>query len=111
MSRLDGSAIRAYVARDWEKVRTAKRAYWRERLARGGLREALRVTEQLHRVPSAAEREEDLQTHRRVAQALAKRPSPASARELALVAFAAVARGKRWYVFGAQAVNLYGFRA
>ena len=39
-----------------------------------------------------------------------RRP-PASAREVALGAFATVARAKRlrWYVFGAQAVNLYGF--
>lgn len=72
VSPLDPAAIRAYVGRDWQKARSAKRAYWRERLARGGMAEALRVTEQLHRVPTDAERDEDLQTHQRVAEALAK---------------------------------------
>jgi len=67
------------MARDWGAVREAKRRYWRDRLERGGLAEALRVSEQL-RVHAASEnpawpteqdREKDIETHQRVAQALA----------------------------------------
>ena len=79
---VDRASIRAYVARDWRGQRERKRAYWRDRLMRGGLRESIRVTEQLREWmmsvdatwPSQAQRDEDLATHRRVAAALAKVP-------------------------------------
>jgi hypothetical protein len=70
--RIDPSALRAYLARDWARVRENKRAYWRNRLDRGGLAEAIRVTELLRSTATDQEREEDLQTHQRVAEALAK---------------------------------------
>src|SRR5258706_16089386 len=77
---LDRASIRAYVERDWGASRDRKRAYWRTRLTRDGLAEALRVTEQLRQWmkqtnpawPTPKDREEDLETHIRVAQALAK---------------------------------------
>jgi hypothetical protein len=76
--QLDPAAVRAYLARDWSAIRAAKRSYWRARLDRGGLAEAARVSEQL-RVqaqrdnptwPTEQDREEDLESHQRVAQAL-----------------------------------------
>lgn len=83
---IDPASIRAYMARDWRRARDLKRAYWRARLDRGGLTEALAITEQLRRElkqrdptwPSEQEREEDLETHRRVAAALARTPRPAT---------------------------------
>jgi hypothetical protein len=81
----DPLGVRAYLARDWRAARLGKRRYWQDRLARGGLVEALRVTEQLrawtaHHNPSwptEQQREEDLETHRRVSQALrATAPPP-----------------------------------
>ncbi|HEY0481819.1 MAG TPA: hypothetical protein VGD37_30080 [Kofleriaceae bacterium] len=81
MSRaIDPASVRAYVARDWRALRASKRVYWRARLDRGGLAEALAITGQLraglqHRDatwPTEHDREEDLQTHRRVAAALAR---------------------------------------
>jgi hypothetical protein len=72
MPRLDASSVRAYLARDWAAVRRRKREYWRERLDRGGLAEALRVSALLYEPASDEDREEDLQTHQRVAEALAK---------------------------------------
>jgi hypothetical protein len=73
-------SIRAYLARDWDAARAGKRTYWRDRLDRGGLAEALRVTDQLRAWirsidpdwPSKEDREEDLETHRRVAETLAR---------------------------------------
>jgi hypothetical protein len=84
---LDPASVRAYVARDWRRLRERKRAYWRARLERGGLAEALSITEQMRAWmrerdaawPTEQEREEDLETHRRVAAALA-RTAPTSAR-------------------------------
>ena len=81
---LDPASVRAYLQRDWEGARDRKRAYWRERLEAGGLREALRVTEELAAWmmtvngswPTEAQRDEDLATHQRVAEALAKVPRP-----------------------------------
>jgi hypothetical protein len=78
------ASARAYVARDWQRARDLKRTYWRARLDRGGLTEALAITDQLRRElkqrvptwPSEREREEDLETHRRVAAALARTPRP-----------------------------------
>jgi hypothetical protein len=54
--------------------------YWRARLERGGLAESLAITGQLHTGlrerapawPTEQDREEDLETHRRVAAALAR---------------------------------------
>jgi hypothetical protein len=93
---IDSASVRAYVARDWRGLRARKRAYWRARLERGGLAEALSITEQmrawLHERdaawPTEQERDEDLETHRRVAAALA-RTAPTSARREA-----AAARGR-----------------
>jgi hypothetical protein len=75
----DPLGVRAYLARNWEAARDNKRRYWHDRLAKGGLAEALRVTEQLRAWtaannpswPTEQQREEDLATHQRVAQALA----------------------------------------
>ena len=77
---IDREAIRAYVARDWQRARDDKRRYWAQRLEANGLREALEVTQQLRSWmmqvdgswPTQAQREDDLQTHQRVAEALAK---------------------------------------
>ena len=77
---LSTASVRAYLARDWDTARTNKRAYWHDRLERGGLIEALRITEQLRSWirsidpgwPSKEDREEDLETHRRVAETLAR---------------------------------------
>jgi len=67
--RIDGATVRAYLNRDWKAMREAKREYWRARLDRYGLTESLRVSS-LHRVPTEQERDEDLETHTRVAKAL-----------------------------------------
>ena len=77
---LDPDAIRAYAARDWARVRENKRAYWRARLDRGGLAEAVRVTELLRdtTAPSETSREEDLETHKRVAEGPRTGHSPRS---------------------------------
>ena len=82
MPGLDAAAVRAYLARDWARVRDNKRAYWRDRLDRGGLAEAVRVTELLRGRATDQDREEDLETHQRVAQALAttRRRRPAASR-------------------------------
>ena len=81
---ITGASVRAYLARDWDAARERKRTYWSDRLVRGGLAEALRVTEQLRAWmksldpdwPSKEDREEDLETHRRVAAALARTAPP-----------------------------------
>lgn len=70
MAGFDPTLLRAFANRDWRRAREAKRDYWRARLDRGGLAEAIRITESL-RGPDD-HREEDLETHRRVAEALAK---------------------------------------
>jgi hypothetical protein len=83
----DPASVRAYVARDWRQLRARKRAYWRARLERGGLAEALSITEQLRTWmherdaawPTEQDRDQDLETHRRVAATLA-RTAPAAAR-------------------------------
>jgi hypothetical protein len=81
---IDPASIRAYVARDWGLLRARKRAYWRARLDPGGLVEALAITEHLvprygtrpPSWPTEQEREEDLETHRRVAAALTRTSCP-----------------------------------
>lgn len=72
MPRLRAADVRAYLARDWARARDLKRAYWRDRLDRGGLGEAIRVTELMRGSSTDARRDDDLETHRRVAQALAR---------------------------------------
>ena len=75
--------IREYVARDWEAVRESKDAYWGQRILRLGPCEGFRIAEELRRQvlaqdptwPDAAHREEDLQSHLRVAN-LFRRASP-----------------------------------
>ncbi len=77
---IDPASVRAYVGRDWAGLREGKRNYWRERLDRGGLAEALRVTDQLYEWmrarhpswPTSQDRDEDFETHKRVAEALAR---------------------------------------
>jgi len=76
---IDSASVRAYVDRDHDAARAGKRAYWRGLLERDGLRAAVAVTDQLRQWmkqtnpswPTEQDREEDLETHRRVAQALA----------------------------------------
>ncbi len=76
---IDRESVLAYLARDWQGARDHKREYWRAILARKGLRESLRVNDQLHAWmklsdpawPTQEQREEDLETHRRVAEAFA----------------------------------------
>ena len=72
MAKLAAADVRAYMSRDWARVRDLKRAYWRDRLDRGGLVEAIRITEMLREPATDEARDEDLQTHQRVAEALAK---------------------------------------
>jgi hypothetical protein len=77
---IDPASLRAYMARDWRRARLGKRAYWRARLATGGLAAAIAISDQLRTGlqkhdaswPSEHDREEDLETHRRVAAALAR---------------------------------------
>ncbi|MBK9063545.1 MAG: hypothetical protein IPL89_10175 [Acidobacteria bacterium] len=65
-----------YMNRDWALVAESKERYWRERLARLGPAEALRVAGELRRQaravrsdwPSAADRADDLAAHVRLAE-------------------------------------------
>jgi hypothetical protein len=90
---IDPASVRAYVDRDWRLLRARKRAYWRKRLESGGLAEALSITEQMRTWvrerdaawPTEQEREEDLETHRRVAAALARTVPASGCREEAAV--------------------------
>ncbi|MBL0219136.1 MAG: hypothetical protein IPQ07_35355 [Myxococcales bacterium] len=94
---LDPASVRAYLARDWAQVRARKRAYWRARLERGGLVEALAITEQLRVGSTEQHREEDLETHRRVAKALACTAPKQAARQAtrqATTTAVTAARGK-----------------
>jgi hypothetical protein len=67
--RLDPAALREYAGRAWGRARDAKRRYWRARLVRGGMAEALRVTDVMRCAmlatnpswPDREDREEDLQ--------------------------------------------------
>jgi hypothetical protein len=76
--RLDPRHVRDYAGRAWGLARDAKRQYWRAR--RGDVEGAIRVTTELARAmlaadsswADAASREEDHQTHERVAEALAR---------------------------------------
>jgi hypothetical protein len=67
---IDPASVRAYLDRDWQLLRARKRAYWRERLERGGLAEAFSITEQMRTWmrerdaawPTEQDREEDRAT-------------------------------------------------
>ena len=66
--------IRAFMARDWQRARDAKDAYWAERVARLGPIEAMRIADELRRQvrlqhpdwPDAASRKDDLRQHVRM---------------------------------------------
>ncbi len=70
--------------RDWARVERAKHEHWAARRRRGGLAEAARVMSALRAhaelldpgYPDTTERDADLETHRRVAAALARCPRP-----------------------------------
>lgn len=76
--RVINRGIRDFVSRDWRAAREAKDAYWHERIAALGPGEALRIADELRRQavlqnpgwPDAADREQDLRTHVRVAALL-----------------------------------------
>ena len=81
--------VEAFLARDWDRVARAKEEYWAKRKRRLGLVEVLRVMSDLRDHaralrpdwPTPEERAKDLQTHERVAEALAKvSPSAAQVR-------------------------------
>ena len=77
--QLDPAAIRAYVTRDWGRIRHRKRAHWQAHGSKTGLPGLLRAAEDLRNWmkarfphwPTLEDREKDLETHRRVSQALA----------------------------------------
>ncbi len=68
--------IRAFMARDWQRARDAKDAYWAERVGRLGPVEAMRIAEELRRQarlqhpawPDAASRRDDLRHHARLTE-------------------------------------------
>jgi hypothetical protein len=70
--------IRHFVERDWQAVRANKDAYWRDRIARLGAAEALRIADELRRQvrllnpdwPGRARRREDLLCHVHLAERL-----------------------------------------
>lgn len=79
VSLADG--LREYLARDWEAVRESKERYWSEELSAA---ERIRLAESLRPSaiatsrgwPSDADRDEDLESHVRLARAL-RRAGPA----------------------------------
>ena len=70
--------LRDYMARDWQGSRSRKDAYGGERIARLGPVEGLRIADELRRQmllvdpgwPDAAQRQDDLRAHLRVAELL-----------------------------------------
>jgi len=76
--------IRAFVSRDWLRVRRAKDEYWAERIARLGAGEAVRVADDLRRQallldpawPSEADRRRDLLAHVRLARRFRRARTP-----------------------------------
>ena len=72
--------IRAFMARDWQRARDAKDAYWAERIQRLGPLEALRIADELRRQallqhpgwPHAADRRDDLRHHVRMTELFAR---------------------------------------
>jgi len=75
--RLRREDVVAFVKRDWRRVREAKERFWadaggdRFEMAEGLRRHARAV---LPNWPTEKQREEDLEAHRRVAEALARVP-------------------------------------
>lgn len=72
--------IRAFMARDWQRARDAKDAYWAARIRRLGPVEGIRIADELRRQaltqhpdwPDAASRREDLRRHVRMTELLAR---------------------------------------
>ena len=72
--------IRGFMARDWQRARDAKGAYWAERVGRLGPLEALRIADELRRQallqhpewPDVASRREDLRHHVRMIELFAR---------------------------------------
>lgn len=72
--------IRAFMARDWGRVRDAKDVYWAERIRRLGPGEGFRVAAELRRQarlqvpdwPDDASRQEDLRAHARLSALFAR---------------------------------------
>ena len=72
--------IRAFMARDWQRSRDAKDAYWAERVRRLGPLESLRIADELRRQallqhpdwPDAASRRDDLRHHVRMTELFAR---------------------------------------
>ncbi len=72
--------IHAFMARDWQRARAAKDAYWAERVRRLGPLEALRIADELRRQallqhpdwPDAASRRDDLRHHVRMTELFAR---------------------------------------
>ena len=72
--------IRAFMARDWQRARDAKDAYWAARIRRLGPVEGIRIADELRRQallqhpdwPDAASRREDLRHHVRMTELLAR---------------------------------------
>ena len=75
---MEREAIRQFVCRDWSQVAEAKTRSWLDSKRGRSLADVLITGDQLRRYaqsmrpdwPSAAERDADLATHRRVAEAL-----------------------------------------
>ena len=78
--RVISDGIRAFMARDWQRARDAKDAYWAERVGRLGPIEAMRIAEELRRQarlqhpewPDAASRRDDLRHHVRMTELFAR---------------------------------------
>ena len=74
------TGIRAFMARDWQRVRDFKDAHWAERIERLGPLEGLRIADELRRQailenpdwPDAESRREDLASHVRLAALFAR---------------------------------------
>ena len=72
--------IRAFMARDWQRARDAKGAYWVDRVERLGPLEAMRIADELRRQallqhpewPDAANRRDDLCHHVRMTELFAR---------------------------------------
>ena len=72
--------IRAFMARDWDRMRDAKDAYWAERIRRLGPGEGFRIAAALRRQarvqvpswPDDASRQEDLRAHVRLSELFAR---------------------------------------
>ena len=74
------TGIRAFMARDWQRARDFKDAYWAERIERLGPLEGLRIADELRQQailenpdwPDAKSRREDLGSHIRLADLFAR---------------------------------------